>query len=164
MREVGEVGKWLGPILGLWIVACSTSSGASGGSADQACTDLANAVCQKLNDCTAVFVTNTYGDEATCAMRFKTSCDQTLAANGTGLTPALREDCAKAVPGASCEDLVDNGFPSACAAVAGQLAERDGVRGLVAVPEHLLQPRRRRYVRRVRRNAGECREQLPAQR
>ncbi len=122
MRSMREVAKWLGPAVGLWIVACSSSSGASNGSADQACTDLANAICQKLNDCTAVFVTNTYGDEATCAMRFKTSCDQTLAANGTGLTPADREKCADAVPGASCEDLVDNNFPGACAAVAGQLA------------------------------------------
>jgi hypothetical protein len=117
------VAKWLGPAVGIWIAACSSGSGGAGSvSADQACSDLANALCQKLNTCSATFVTYNYGDVATCAMRVNTSCGQNIAANGTGLTPANRETCAMAIPGASCEDLVDHNFPSACQAVAGQLA------------------------------------------
>jgi hypothetical protein len=110
--------------VGVWIVACSSGSSGSNGSvsADQACSDLANAICQKLNSCSAAFVTNNYGDVATCTTRIDTSCGQTIAANGTGLTPANREACAMAIPGASCEDVVDNGLPSACQPVAGHLA------------------------------------------
>jgi hypothetical protein len=123
MRSMRAVAKWLGPVVGIWIVACSSGSGGGGSvSADQACSDLGNAICQRLNSCSAAFVTSNYGDVATCAMRVNASCGQSIAANGTGLTPANRETCAMALPGASCEDLVDNNFPSACQAVAGHLA------------------------------------------
>jgi hypothetical protein len=116
----------LAPAFVVGIVACSggSSSGGSGGSvsADQACSDFASAGCQKLSSCTAFLIDDVYGDVATCTTRLKASCTDALAATGTGLTPAQRESCAQALPGAQCADLVVNNFPTACRAVAGQFS------------------------------------------
>jgi hypothetical protein len=124
MRSKHELASWLAPAFGIWIVACSGSSSGSAGavSADQACSDFASAACQALSGCTAFLIQDVYGDVTTCSTRLKASCGDALAANGTGLTPALRESCVKALPAASCADLYDNNFPSECQAVAGQLA------------------------------------------
>ena len=123
MASMYSVAMRLAPALGIWIVACSGGSGGGDAvSADKACSDFANAACQALSGCTAFLIQDVYGDAATCGMRLKASCSDTLAAAGTGLTPALREGCVTALSGASCVDLLDNDFPAACQPVAGQLA------------------------------------------
>ncbi len=118
-----KVAAWIAPVLGLWIVACSSgSSGGASVSADQSCTDVGNTICQKFDSCSAFFVQDTYGDTATCSARIELSCANQLAASGTGLTPALYETCAQSLSSATCADVLGNNFPSACRAAAGQLA------------------------------------------
>jgi hypothetical protein len=120
-----ELINWVTPTLGfllVGVVACSSSSNGTSVSADQACGDFATAVCQRLDDCADFLIKDVYGDTTTCSTRVKASCADELAANGTGTTPALREDCTKAIAGTACADLLDNNDPTACQAKAGTLA------------------------------------------
>jgi hypothetical protein len=102
--------------------------GAGGGSsvaptADRACSDAQAARCARLDACTAEHgVAVRYGDPATCEARGKANCLTALAASGTGNTPAAVEACAAATPSESCDDLLMNNPPAACATKAGQAA------------------------------------------
>jgi hypothetical protein len=123
MRPIHELASCAAPAIGIWIAACSGgSSGSAAVSADQACSDFASAACQAIDGCSAFLIADVFGDAQTCSTRQKGSCTDALAANATGLTPALRESCAKALSTASCVDILDNNLPSACLAVAGQLS------------------------------------------
>jgi hypothetical protein len=103
--------------------ACSSSSSGGGGvSADQAAGDAAKAICQKFNGCSAFFIQLAYGDADACTASLTTSLKNTLAASGTGATPAQLEACAAAVPGTSCDDVVGHDLPSDCQAAKGTLA------------------------------------------
>jgi hypothetical protein len=114
---------WLAPVVGILAVACSSSiSGGPPVNAAQACADVADALCQKLDSCTAFLIQDVYGDVNTCSVRVAASCQNGLAATGTGLTPALYESCVKQIPGATCDDVLDNNVPSVCQAAKGQLA------------------------------------------
>jgi hypothetical protein len=100
--------------------ACSSSSSPSdpgtvdGGSdtpgatvtADQACTDLAAAYCDKSFSCAPLYSDITYGDAATCKTRLKASCLGSLSAPSVTETPARASDCAKAVNATACGDLL----------------------------------------------------------
>ena len=123
MRPIHKLAGFVAPVIGIWIAACSGgSSGSAAVSADQACSDFASAACQAIDGCSAFLIADVFGDAQTCSTRQKASCTDALAANSTGLTPALRESCAKALSTASCVDILDNNLPSACLAVAGQLS------------------------------------------
>lgn len=87
--------------------------------ADQAATDAAAAYCARVATCTPFYTLISYGDQATCASRMKTQFLGALSATGTGVTPALFEGCAGAIPGVSCADLFAANLPSACQPVAG---------------------------------------------
>jgi hypothetical protein len=100
----------------------SADGGSSSVSAQQACTDVASALCTAVNGCSAFLVQLEYGDVATCQTRFQATCITALAAPGTGMTASTMEACATAVAGEACADIVSNNPPSACHAVAGQLA------------------------------------------
>jgi hypothetical protein len=109
--------------IALAIAACGGStSSVSSVSAQQACTDVAAAVCTAVNGCSSFLVQLQYGDVGTCQTRFQATCVTALAANGTGMTASTMDACAKAVAGESCADIVSNNPPSACHAVMGQLA------------------------------------------
>jgi hypothetical protein len=88
--------------------------------ASQAASDAAAAFCAQLNSCSSLFVSLVYGSVATCNTRLGITFSMALAGPGTGWTPALAETCAKAIPGAACQDLLGNILPSACLAPAGQ--------------------------------------------
>ena len=123
MRPIHKLAGFVAPVIGIRIAACSGgSSGSAAVSADQACSDFASAACQAIDGCSAFLIADVFGDAQTCSTRQKASCTDALAANSTGLTPALRESCAKALSTASCVDILDNNLPSACLAVAGQLS------------------------------------------
>lgn len=113
----------LAAVSAVFAVACSSGSSGSSVSNDQAATDVAKAFCQKFDSCASLFVTVSYGDEATCEARFKLSVTPSLTANGTGATTAQYESCAKDIPGASCDDLLSRNFPTSCRTVAGSLAD-----------------------------------------
>jgi hypothetical protein len=63
-----------------------------------------------------------FGDAATCAARAKLSCSMVLNAAGSSLTPQVLDDCAKALSGVSCEDLLNRKPPAACRPKPGSLA------------------------------------------
>jgi hypothetical protein len=109
--------------LGLAALAGQGCSGSTASvSADQACTDAANALCAKLNMCSALFVQIVFGDVSTCVSRSHAPCASGLSAHGTGASPSTLEACAQAIPGASCTDVLSHNTPAACKPLMGQLA------------------------------------------
>lgn len=108
-------------LIGVSLAACSSSGGDSV-SAQQAATDVATALCARIEACAPLYMQLAYGDASTCTTRTSQLFTQTLGAPGTGWTPSLGEACAKAIPGASCDDALDHDLPSACHAPAGQAA------------------------------------------
>lgn len=101
--------------------ACSGSTSSSNLSTTQACNNLGNTICNKLDSCAPFYVTLAYGSVSSCASRFALDCPDTISANGSGATASNVEACAQAYPSATCEDLESNGTPSACV-IAGTLA------------------------------------------
>jgi hypothetical protein len=118
--------KWLSRcmILGtLSSTACSGSNSAAtdrgseaGGSvsAQQACTDLANAFCAQSNKCSQIAIASNYGDINTCMMRRLQNCMNVLAAAGSGATPMTTELCVAAYASYSCADFSSGNPPAAC--------------------------------------------------
>ena len=99
----------------LLAVVSVTSCGNSGPSADQACTDQAQARCTKRMTCTGgVGITRTWGDMNTCLAREKLSCTIGLAAPLTGNSPVLVEQCVAAFPTYSCANFLNGNPPAAC--------------------------------------------------
>ena len=94
----------------------------SGISADQACSDAAQAQCQKLDACHVNGVALRYGSNALCISRVKANCLTSIGAPDTGRTPANEEACAAAYASATCADFVQNTI-AACQPPAGTRAE-----------------------------------------
>jgi hypothetical protein len=94
-------------------------------SPEEACGDLAAAICNKLESCSSTFVQVTYGDVTTCITRTKLGCQTALDAPSTSLTPDQLADCASALSAESCDDQFDPTPPEPCRPRAGGLA--DGV-------------------------------------
>lgn len=99
---------------------CSSSN--SNVSAQQACSDLASARCQKMQQCNPQGLLNTYGDLGTCEARQSATCVTNLAAPQTANGPAHTEDCAQATPGESCSDFELGNVAPACQPPAGPRA------------------------------------------
>ena len=113
-------------------LACSSNSI----SADQACADLARAVCAERDSCSnGIDNTLTYGTGSQCESRMEASCEAALAVKGTAATPEDREACAQAYgsdetcsnyfendPPASCDPPAGSGATGATCAVAAQCA------------------------------------------
>jgi hypothetical protein len=98
------------------VVACSSSSGGGGSnvSVQQACTDLANDLCSKLQSCYPFLIQYDYGDMAACATANAQTCPDSVQANGSTTTGSDVEACAQAYASASCTALASNQPPSAC--------------------------------------------------
>jgi hypothetical protein len=90
-------------------------SGGGGLTADQACTSLATAICNKTSSCFPFAFKVNYADLASCIVRAKQSCVPALAAPGTGATAAKIDDCAKGFTAQSCADDRIGARPAACA-------------------------------------------------
>lgn len=97
----------------------SSSTALSGVSAAQACTDMANAYCTQLGNCSQIAIPETYGDMTTCVTRRTTLCAQGLEAPGTGTTPNTIEACVAAYKSWSCTNFIDGVPPAACQPQAG---------------------------------------------
>ncbi|MGZ6092352.1 MAG: hypothetical protein ACXWUG_10055 [Polyangiales bacterium] len=114
----------LGLSMALSTFGCSSSdSGTAAVSAEQACTDYAAAVCDKLSSCISIYVAANLGDIATCNTRYKNQCLGNTGAPSTSLTGNAIAGCAAAAKTASCNDLLDNKLPEACLPKAGGLAD-----------------------------------------
>ena len=94
---------------------------ATGISADQACSDAANAGCKKLDACRVNGVALRFGSMDTCVARTKANCLSGMGAADTGRTPANEEACAVAYASASCTDYWQNTI-AACQPPAGKRA------------------------------------------
>ena len=90
-------------------------------SADQACTDVSTANCARLDECVANGTTIRYGHLTVCRARQKQACLVRLGAANTVNSPAAVEQCAAAVPSASCDDF-DQGDIVPCQAKMGTIA------------------------------------------
>jgi hypothetical protein len=110
----------------VWLLFAVSLIGCGGGAAvtaDQACSDLATARCNKRQSCTnGAGITRTYGDLNTCLQREKLSCVDALAAPSQGNTPAGSESCSTTIAGMSCADFLSGNATSACI-FAGALAD-----------------------------------------
>ncbi len=104
-------------VSGLLVFACSTSTSTS--TTSQACADVAQARCQKLQQCNPQGLLNTYGDLASCASTQASTCVSNLSAPGTANTPEHTEGCAQATPSQSCDDYALGTLPTACQPPAG---------------------------------------------
>lgn len=106
---------------------CSSSSGSSSGdggggvSAEQACTDYANAMCQRRDSCSTGGYLNAinYGSEAACVSATTATCNANISAKGTGQTPTNLDACATQLPSEACADYLDNNPSGVCVPPAG---------------------------------------------
>ncbi len=114
---------WIPFIVGLVAAACG-GSGSTDVTPDQACTDAATTLCNKIDSCSPLFIQLQYGDAATCIARAKLSCTQNLATPGTSDTPAFIEGCGNAYGSLSCADVfgIAANPPAACQAAPGTVA------------------------------------------
>ncbi len=92
----------------------SGTSGTGGPTASQACADSADAYCAQLAKCSPVSMAEDYASAATCTSRRTQLCENSLAAPGTGATPATTEACVAAFPTYSCADFDNDVVPPAC--------------------------------------------------
>jgi hypothetical protein len=83
--------------------------------AEQACDSYVTALCDKLSSCLGVFVTVAFGDSATCKSRYTPKCLDAAKASGITAQPSDLAACADAAKGATCEALLNNDPPAACA-------------------------------------------------
>jgi hypothetical protein len=108
----------LGVVLGLAACGGSTSS-PSGPTAAAACADVANAYCSEFAKCSPLGMAEDYASASSCVTRRTELCENSLAAPGTGATPATTESCVTAYASYSCPDFLDDVVPAACKPVAG---------------------------------------------
>jgi hypothetical protein len=103
----------------LFSPACSSSSSTS---ANQACSDLATARCQKMQECNPQGVINVYGDLSTCESRQTSTCVTNLSLPQTANTAAHTEACAQVLPNQACSDFGQGVLLPACEPPAGPRA------------------------------------------
>jgi hypothetical protein len=71
--------------------------------------------CSRIDACSGgALIKQRYGDMTTCVLRQELTCAASLAAPATSATPEDNRACADALPGESCEDLIDNNPVAAC--------------------------------------------------
>ena len=92
-------------------------------SPEQACTDYAAALCNKLNSCGAPLITKNYGDLMTCQMRAVINCPAGFMANGNAETPSRLDDCSKQAAMISCTQTFTRDTPMVCQSPMGKLAD-----------------------------------------
>jgi hypothetical protein len=110
-------------VLTLAALAAAAGAACSSTSPAQACTDISNAVCAKIEACAPAAISGLYGDTATCAQRTESTCNAALALKNTGDEPGNVEDCSKAYASLSCTDALGNTLPKECAHKPGPLGD-----------------------------------------
>jgi hypothetical protein len=84
---------------------------------EQACADLAAALCARLQSCAPLARDRRYGDAVTCGARVRLACQVAASAPGARATPAALSTCARSLPSAACgavatEAALDECFPA----------------------------------------------------
>jgi hypothetical protein len=116
-----------GEVIGLLGLAATIAAGCGGVTAasdggndapavttEEACNQVGKALCDALNGCAPFFVSEQYGDEATCITRAALSCMTDQGTSGIARTPNDLVACAKAAAGISCTDALSGNLPAAC--------------------------------------------------
>jgi len=80
----------------------------------QACTDLDTSLCGALGACSTFVLQLSFGDLATCVARNDLACTIGQAPSGVGRTTADLEACGRALPAATCPDLIARKLPATC--------------------------------------------------
>jgi hypothetical protein len=103
--------------LGFVIAACSSSS--TPPTITQACTDYADAICNRYSQCSnGYFISEQYGDLTTCVARYQSTCEARLNL-ASGQSATQTEACAQDLPSESCENLYGNNLAEVCRAPDG---------------------------------------------
>ena len=116
--------------------ANNDAAGGSGGSdapaetapltADQACDQMAHAMCQRVSDCAPPALPLFYVDMATCLDRVKLGCTKDQEDADITRTPDDIAASAQALPGATCDDLLAKVLPTACQTQPGTRLNGEG--------------------------------------
>jgi hypothetical protein len=124
---------WIIPFV-MCVGACSSKSSAatdagvdtaidaSEVSADDACTQVSQARCEKLSACSAALFARRWASEAQCEAREKLTCLAALAATDTGNTPDSIVTCSAAITTATCDAVLGPAEPAACFPKMGTIA------------------------------------------
>ena len=86
----------------------------SGVTAEQACTESANALCSMFDSCAPFAITVLFGDLATCIDVAKSGCLGSLQATKTAATPDAFLKCSQDIKTATCSDVLSNKTPPSC--------------------------------------------------
>jgi hypothetical protein len=108
-----------GALISLALLTCGDPS------PEEACDQLAKAICDRYHSCSNPYLQVTYGDLDTCVARLKLGCQPALDAPGTSVTTSQIASCASALSARSCEDTFGPAPPAPCRPLSGELA--DGV-------------------------------------
>ncbi len=82
-----------------------SDASATGPSVDKACSEYAQATCDRFSECASYGMNVYYGDEATCAKRTKLECINTLKLPGTSFTTSKASTCSTSLSNATCADI-----------------------------------------------------------
>jgi hypothetical protein len=103
-------------------LAAGCGSGAAVGEA-RACADYAAKSCMAAQRCEPGLVQFEYpGDLAKCVSALQLACQASVAAPGTGATPAMFQQCGDAVAAMSCDQYLSNASDPACRFHGGTIA------------------------------------------
>jgi len=120
MRDAMWLATWLVAFGGLSCGGSEPSNGGnpdgggSGVTAEQACTETANALCSKFDSCAPLAITILFGDLATCSAIAKTECLGSLQATKTAATPDVFLKCSQDIKTVECADVLSHKTPSSC--------------------------------------------------
>jgi hypothetical protein len=87
---------------------------ASGPTAQQACSHLGQVLCGRIDACARLLMDVWYPDAASCADILSRECVESLTLPDTIKTPAWTDECATALQGWACQDLLTRKTPPAC--------------------------------------------------
>src|SRR5262245_61117317 len=90
-----------------FLFACAGACSGSGGtlSADQACADYVDTVCDLEQKCDAPLINDLWGNVALCKERRRLSCPSRFRYNGANDTPDRLAACTHQLSGLSCDQF-----------------------------------------------------------
>jgi hypothetical protein len=110
------------------------ASGSGGGTVDagtpdatpeqqQACTNFADAFCNRLQTCSSFVMSVLYGDAATCKQRWALNCLPNFNATGTSATAAKVNGCTPTLATLTCDKFLLGDFGPMCTPSAGTVPQ-----------------------------------------
>lgn len=110
-----RAGRAVALTLAMAAVGCSGSDDSAGIQAF--CNKGAAAVCARLFVCDPQSAAQVYGTEAQCTSQSSTQCASAACPSGKSFDQSAADQCVAAYPNASCSDLAQGTYPTACTTV-----------------------------------------------